>query len=218
MDGVLADTGAIHFESWVKMVSEIGKNCTISFFNETFGQTSTEIVRKIVGSDVDQDTVVNLANLKEKYYREMIKDKLKPLPGVLNLIKELKENKFRLAVGSSGPRENVELLVKSLKIKHYFDCIITAEDVKLGKPNPDVFLTAANRLNVNPKNCIVIEDAPVGIVAAKRAGMKSIAITTTHNRRELIGADLVIKDLSEINIAILYKLLEKTLLHSDDKG
>ncbi len=208
MDGVLADTGPIHFESWVKLAREIGIKFTKEMFEDTFGQQSPFITRKLVGPEVDEVLVEKWANLKESYYREMVKEKLIPLPGVLRIIKDLKSKGFKLAVGSSGPPENVELLLSQLKIKSYFNMIITAADVKDGKPEPDVFLNVAKTLNINPKNCIVIEDAPVGIEAAKRAGMISIALKTTHNKEELFGASIIIKDLSEISITDIINLFE----------
>ncbi len=208
MDGVLADTGHIHYESWIKMATEIGVEFTREIFEETFGQQSPTITRKLVGPEVDEILVENWANLKEKYYREMIREKLVPLPGVIRIIKELKSEGFKLAIGSSGPPENVELLLSQLKIKPFFDVIITAFDVKKGKPDPEAFLNAAKNLNINPKNCIVIEDAPVGLEAAKKAGMISIALTTTHNKAELVGAHLVIKDLTEISILDVKNLFE----------
>ncbi len=208
MDGVLADTGPIHFESWVKMANEIGVEFTREFFEDTFGQQSVIITRKLLGDEVDDKEVVKRANLKEFYYREMVKDKLESLPGAIGLIKTLKDERFKLAVGSSGPPENVELLLNTLKIKKYFDVIITAAEVSRSKPEPDVFLIAAENINVKPENCIVIEDAPVGIEAAKRAGMKSIAITTTHDEKELLIADLIVKDLSFVSIKDIIKLLK----------
>lgn len=207
MDGVLADTGSIHFESWVKMAKEIGLEFTRDMFEETFGQQSPTITRKLVGPEVDNNLVKKWANLKEQYYREMLKNKLIPLPGVIRIIKELKSKGFKLGVGSSGPPENVVLLLTKLKIKAYFDVIITAAEVKKGKPEPDVFLMVANYLKINPKNCLVIEDAPVGIEAAKRAGMRSVALTTTHNKEELIDANLIVSDLSDISINDVMKLL-----------
>jgi len=210
MDGVLADTGPIHFQSWVKMANEdAGVNFTKEFFEESFGQQSIPITRKLVGTNVEQALVEKWANLKEKYYREMVKDKLEPLPGVIELIRDLKKKNIKLAVGSSGPLENVELLLTSLKIKHYFDVVITAEDVKNGKPDPDVFLIAANKLDLKPENCLVIEDAPVGIEAAKRAGMKSIALTTTHKKEELYQADIIVEDLTNIHKDAILKLLKE---------
>ena len=207
MDGVLADTGPVHFESWVKMTSEIGVEFTKEFFEQIFGQQSPEIIKKLMGPNVNEITIEKLANLKEKYYRDMVKDQLKPLPGVIELIKELYNLKFKLAVGSSGPSENVELLLTSLKIKKYFNAVITAAEIKRGKPEPDVFLEAAKRVKVKQSQCVVIEDAPVGIESAKRAGMKCIALTTTHPEKELFNADLIVKDLSEITSKDVKKLL-----------
>ena len=138
----------------------------------------------------------------------MVKDKLTPFPGVIRIINDLKSEGFKLAVGSSGPPENVDLLLTKLKIKDYFDTIITAAEVKKGKPEPDVFIIITNILNISPKNCIVIEDAPVGIEAAKRAGMKSIALTTTHKMEELLGANLILRDLTELSILDIMSLFE----------
>jgi beta-phosphoglucomutase family hydrolase len=212
MDGVLADTGLIHFDSWVILGKKIGIKFTKEFFELTFGQQSLTVTRKLVGPDVDKELIEDWANFKEKKYREMIKDKLKPLPGAIEIVSDLKSKGFKLAVGSSGPSENVDMLLNTLKIKGFFDVVITAAEVEKGKPEPDVFLIAAKALQIDPKNCIVIEDAPVGIEAAKRAGMIPIALTTTHNKEELLGAHLIIKDLTEISIddiMNLFKLKQK---------
>jgi len=209
MDGVLADTGPIHFESWVNLGRKLGIEFTKEFFEQTFGQQSPTITRKLVSPEVDEDLIEEWANIKEKNYRELVRDKLKPLPGVIEILTDLKSKGFKLAIGSSGPPENVDLLLTHLKIKDYFDDIITAVEVKKGKPEPDVFLIAAQNLKINPKNCIVVEDAPVGLEAAKRAGMISIALTTTHKKEELLGAQLIINDLTEItstDILNLFKL------------
>jgi beta-phosphoglucomutase len=186
---------------------------TKEFFEKSFGQQSIPITRMLVGPEVDQVLVEKWADLKEQYYREMVKDKLEPLPGAIELIKSLKKHDFKLAVGSSGPPENVDLLLTRLNIKQFFDVVITAENVKNGKPAPDVFLICAERLNIPPENCIVIEDAPVGIEAAKRAHMSSIALTTTHPKTELHNANLIAKDLSHIDINDIMKLYK---LNSSD--
>lgn len=207
MDGVLADTGPIHLKSWIMIANELGIKITKKFFKETFGQQSIPIMRKLAGPNINQLEIEKFASLKEKYYRDMVKDEIKPLPGVITLIKLLKEKKFKLAIGSSGPPENIDLLLNGLKIKQYFDVIISAKDVKKGKPAPDVFLIAAKRLNIAPKRCLVIEDAPVGLEAAMRAGMKSIALTTTHNKDELSNANFVCPDLSYLNVNHITELL-----------
>ncbi|MFX0043185.1 MAG: HAD family hydrolase [Candidatus Hodarchaeota archaeon] len=207
VDGVLVDTGPFHFESWLKMANEIGKKFTKKFFDITFGQQSVPITRKLVGPKVEQHLVEKWAGLKEQYYREIVRDKLEPLPGVLNLVKDLKNKNFKLAIGSSGPPENVELVIKTLNLTQDFDAIITAAEVKRSKPEPDVFLIAAEKLKLDPKNCIVIEDAPVGIEAAKRAGMPVIALRTTHCNVDLLDADLIVSDLNSVNINDIIQLL-----------
>ena len=208
MDGVLADTGPIHYESWVKLAKQIKVKFSKKFFNITFGRQSISITRELVGPKIKQEVVEKWANLKERYYREMVKDELKPLPGTLVLIKALHARNFKLAVGSSGPPENVDLLLSTLSIKDYFDVIITAAEVKNGKPAPDVFLIAAEKLNIKVDNCLVIEDAPVGITAARKAGMKVIALRTTHCNVELLDADMVVQDLSSVSINDILKLLD----------
>lgn len=208
VDGVLADTGQIHYASWVKMANEIGKVFDKAFFEKTFGQQSVTITRELVGEGLDQKLVEKYAQLKEKYYRKMIRDKIVALPGVIELIKELYLNSFKLAIGSSGPPENVYLLLNVLKIETYFEVIITAAEIQNGKPSPDVFLLAAQKLGVKSRNCLVIEDAPVGIEAAKRANMKCIALTTTHTVEELNNADFIVADLSFLNLRKISDLLE----------
>jgi beta-phosphoglucomutase family hydrolase len=207
MDGVLADTGEIHLKSWQSLAGELDVEFTRQFFEETFGQTSIKILKKLIREDAEAEKLKEWSERKEYYYREMVKDRLEPLPGVKEIIKVLDNNGFKLAVGSSGPRKNVEMLLETLGIKSHFDLIISAEDVENGKPDPEVFLQVANKLDLNTRNCAVIEDAPVGITAARRAGMKTIALTTTHPRKELKDADLIIPDLSVITLDDIFELI-----------
>ncbi|MFO7795932.1 MAG: HAD family hydrolase [Promethearchaeati archaeon] len=208
MDGVLSDTAEAHYESWKMLANKIGAEFDREFFENTFGQQSVPITRKLVGEGLSETKIKEWADLKEKYYRKIVKEKLEPLPGVMSLLNELKEKGFKLAVGSSGPPENVELLLKSLGIKHYFDTILTAANVTESKPAPDVFLKAVENLNLDSENCLVIEDAPVGIEAAKRANMKVIALTSTHPKEELTKADLVLSDLKKLNSKKILNLIK----------
>lgn len=209
MDGVLVDTGPIHFASWKKLAEKLEVKFTKEFFEETFGQRSIPITKKLVGEDIEESRIKKWANLKEKYYREMMQDKIEALPGVISLIKDLKRNDYKLAVGSSGPPKNVDLLLESLNIKQYFDMIVTGADVKKGKPNPEVFEKIQLHFKIDSRSCVVIEDAPVGIEAAKKANMKTIALTTTHQREDLQGADLILKDLSKLSYNDITKLIKK---------
>jgi len=209
VDGVLSDTGPVHCESWKKLADEIGVEFNREFFEETFGQQSVPITRKLVGETPSSRKIKKWADLKEHNYREMVRDKLEPLPGILTLLKDLRQEGFKLAVGSSGPPANVDLLLTSLNIKHFFDIIITAADVSKSKPSPDVFLKAAKKLNITSEHCLVIEDAPVGIEAAKRANMKVIALTTTHTHEELSDADLILPDLRGLTLKRIINLINE---------
>ncbi|MEJ2249966.1 MAG: HAD family phosphatase [Candidatus Lokiarchaeota archaeon] len=208
MDGVLADTSSAHFKSWKMIAKKLGVDFSKQFFSKTFGQRNDSTIRKLVKGNISSDKIEYWGKLKEKYYRDLIKDEIEPLPGVISLIKSLKNHKFKLAVGSSGPKENVDLLLDSLKIKDFFDIIVTAEDVKEGKPNPEVFLTVSKNIQIRPEKCIVIEDAPVGIEASKRAKMKTIALTSTHNKLELKGADLILNSLENLNVENIKNLFQ----------
>ncbi|MBY9005923.1 MAG: HAD family phosphatase [Candidatus Lokiarchaeota archaeon] len=208
VDGVLIDSGPIHYKSWKKLADEIGIPFTKQYFDDSFGKQGIPTLRNIVGKNISEKQLLEWVELKEVYYREMVKNKLIAMPGVITLIKELKENSFKLAVATSGPPENTDLLLKTIYIDQFFDQIITAADIKKGKPAPDIFLMVSKNLNILPKNCLVIEDAPVGIEAAKKAGMKCIALTTTYEVSKLNNADMIIDSLSEINTYDIIELIK----------
>lgn len=207
MDGVISDTGPAHLRSWQKLADEIGVEVTKEFFEKTFGQTSIQILKQLIEEDIEEEKLKEWSERKEQYYRDLVKEELKPLPGVKEIIVALYNNGFKLAVGSSGPRKNIDLLLETLNLKTYFELIVSAEDVRKGKPNPEVFLKVSKEFNIDPRNFVVIEDAPVGITAARRANMNTIALTTTHERKELKEADLIIPDLSFIDIDDIYELI-----------
>jgi beta-phosphoglucomutase-like phosphatase (HAD superfamily) len=123
----------------------------------------------------------------------------------------LAERGFKMAIASSAPRENIELIMDTLDIARYFLVIISEKDVTRGKPEPDGYLLAAKRLGVKPENCLVIEDAIVGVTAARRAGMHCLAVTNSHPRDSLNDADLVVDSLEEISAGDIAKLLDSPL-------
>ncbi len=189
MDGVLVDSYAAHWQSWHFMADELGKGLTEEQFVSTFGRTSREIIAEHWGADSLTPTeIAEFDRRKEALYREIVARDFPAMDGAVELIKELHRAGFRLAIGSSGPPENVALAVERLAAEEYFDVLITGKDVTRGKPDPQVFLVAAQRLGVAPTNCAVIEDAPVGIAAANAAGMTSIALLSTGHTAESVSA------------------------------
>ena len=209
LDGVIVDSSQFHYESWVKLGEEVGFVMTPEFFRKTFGQRNDAIIKKLVPNATDEQ-IAEWGARKEALYREVACGRLVPLPGAMELIRGLKEMGFKLAIASSTPRINIEFAVEQLKMADLFDGFVGAEDVTRGKPDPEVFLKAAQKVGVSPEWCVVFEDAVAGVIAAKRGGMKCVAVTTTNPRAALeeAGADLVVDSLEEINPAQVASLFE----------
>jgi len=199
MDGVIVDTARYHLKAWQEVFRKRGVNFTEADFRRTFGQRNDTIIKTVLGREVSQEEMNAIAKEKEESFRRSIEQKLKPLPGVIELMTSVKERGFQMALASSAPIENIQLVSQTLGISDCFESIISDKDVTEGKPNPQVFLLAAERLGVGPRDCIVIEDAVAGVTAAKRAGMYCLAVTSTHPRQSLMAADLVVDTLEAIS-------------------
>jgi beta-phosphoglucomutase len=149
-----------------------------------------------------------LDDCKEAFFRKLLQQDFPAMDGAAELIHALHQAGFRLAVGSSGPPDNVNLVLDRLQSRACFDGVVTGTDVQRGKPDPQVFLLGAERIGVVPPHCVVIEDAPAGVAAAHAAGMKCIAIASTGRVREsLLAADLVVNSLREVDPARITRLL-----------
>lgn len=207
MDGVIVDTAACHLQAWQRLWAEQGVAFTAEQFRRTFGQRTTEIIRGILGPDVPAEEVCALGERKEAYCRELLRRQLHVLPGVRELLAALEQAGFRQALASSAPRQNVELILEALDVGRYFSAVVSEADVTLGKPNPQIFLLAATRLGVEPRRCLVIEDAVAGVQAAKSAGMRCLAVTTTHPGARLAAADRIVQSLAEVGVADIEVLL-----------
>jgi beta-phosphoglucomutase len=199
VDGVLTDSYIPHFQSWQRMFGEIGVEFTDEQFRATFGRTNRDIFAELYRGEMSQERSRQLGDRKEELYREIIRESFTPLPGAIELIDALHAAGFKLAVGSSGPPENIALTLEKLGRADCFLAAATGADVERGKPDPQVFQIAARRLSVSPERCAVIEDAPQGIEAANRAGMTSIAVLGTTTRGKLAHAKLVVSSLCELS-------------------
>jgi beta-phosphoglucomutase len=211
MDGVLVDTYQAHYESWAALARAQGLDFSEADFARTFGCTSREIIaawgaRK--GRDLSEGEIAALDAEKEAAFRRIIAARVPVMPGAMALLEQLRAAGFRLALGSSAPPENVELVMERMRLGGLMDAVVNGRDVTRGKPDPRVFLLAAERLGVPPGRCVVIEDAPVGIAAALAAGMASVGLASTGRTREsLAAADLVIDRLDELSPDRLRRLI-----------
>lgn len=209
VDGVLVDSYLPHFESWRQLYSELGIPYSEADFGADFGRTSRDILARTLGDTLTDAQVASLDERKESLYREILRRNFPAMEGAVELIDALYDNGFLLAVGSSGPPENVALSLEGLGRSERFAARVTGQDVQRGKPDPQVFQTAASRLGLPPSHCLVVEDAPHGVEAALRAGMRCIAITGTANRAQLGAADLVVDQLREITPAIIRQYIDR---------
>lgn len=196
-DGVLVDSLQFHVDSWLELGRRQGLPITPEFVRETFGRTNPDILRQLLGQELNDEVIRHYGDLKELCYREIACERLELMAGVRDLLDALTDAGARLAIGSSGPRANLELTVTACGLNGRFAAIAALEDVRRGKPDPEVFLVAARKAGVPPSRCVVFEDAPFGIEAAKAAGMVAIGVGTTHPIDQLAahGADQVVPDL-----------------------
>ena len=199
MDGVLVDSAQAHFESWRRLGQEQGIPVTRERFAATFGRQNRDIIPELFG-EVSADRIARLSERKEVLYRISILGQVPAVEGAVELVGALANAGLSLGIGSSGPRTNIDLVLSEMGIAHLFDAIICADDVTKGKPDPQVFTLACKRLEIPPSRCVVVEDAPAGIEAAKAAGTIAVAVLMHHPREAFKGAALVVDRLSELSV------------------
>jgi beta-phosphoglucomutase len=196
MDGTLLDSAEYHWLAWRDILHREGHPITNEQFNASFGQRNDTILRGYFGLDLSDAEVARIGDAKEVCYRDLVRVRgIALLPGVGRWLARLREQGWRQAIASAAPRANIEAISAALGIASLFDALVSSEDVQRGKPDPQVFLLAAERLEVPPARCIVIEDAPAGIAAAHRAGMRAIGVRSTHAD---LRADIVVDTLDQL--------------------
>jgi beta-phosphoglucomutase family hydrolase len=206
MDGVLVDTGDFHYQAWVDTLDLYKIPFSRQQFNETFGMNNWSILVLLLGLQLDQETYTRISNQKEGSFRQVIRGKVKLLPGAMAAMEYLHSRGIRQAIASSAPPENIAALVDELHIRDRFEAVVSAYAMA-GKPAPDVFLAAARAIDAEPHECLVIEDAVLGVKAAKQAGMACLAVTNTHPAKNLRQADRVVASLLDITGADWESLL-----------
>ena len=199
LDGVIIDSADAHRRAWQRLAREEGVTFTDADFWATFGKRNDAILAELWGP-LPAEQVKALADRKEAYFRELIRETAAPLPGAMELMRGLHEAGFRQALASSTPTENIELISEVLGLKQYLTELVSGETVPHGKPAPDIFLKAAKELDVDPSVCLVIEDAVAGVEAAHAAGMRCIAVAGNRDLPGLRKAELMVKSLTEVDV------------------
>ncbi len=207
MDGVLVDTRELHYLAWSQVLAELGISLTWETFREVFGMSNAGILKRLLASDTDPATLLQIAERKEALFRESARGRVRPLPGVRFWLEQLTRQGVAQAIASSGPMENIQMLVNELGIAAHFAAIVSGADLP-SKPNPAVFLAAAEALRMAADRCVVIEDSPAGVEGAKRAGMRCIAVLTTSTESALRAADVIVADLEALEPQALAKMFD----------
>ena len=208
-DGVIIDSSALHEKSWELLAREEKLDLSEDHFKKGFGRKNQYIIPNILKWTNDTDEVERLGDRKEALYRESLSAvELEPLPGVRDLLTELKSSGIPMAVGSSTPRVNLDAVLGILGFEDIFDHLVAGDDVGKGKPDPEVFIKAAERIGCACHHCVVFEDAHYGIEAGLAGGMKVIAVATTHPVEDLGKAHWAVKSLEDVTLRHMTDLVD----------
>jgi beta-phosphoglucomutase len=196
MDGVLLDSGAHHRDAWRALLADLGVEPAPDFWRRTIGRPAEEAVAHLLDRPVDPDEAAALAWRKRAHYTRLAARGMLPVPGAPAFVASLAEAGVPRAVATSASRRDVGTLLARIGVRRFFDVVVTADDVRWGKPDPEVYLRAAAGLGLPPRRCLVFEDSVVGVHAARSAGMRVIGLATAHTEPELVaaGAERAIAD------------------------
>jgi beta-phosphoglucomutase len=195
LDGTLADSEEYHWLSWRDAMRAEGVELTYDRFLASFGQRNDRILGAWLGEAADATRIRRIGDWKEAEYRRLAEARgLTPLAGAREWVERLRRDGWKQAIASSAPRLNVETMLHVLKFDGLIDAMVSADEVKKGKPDPDVFLAAAAAVSVPPSRCVVVEDAPAGVEAGRRAGMKTIGV----NAKSPLAADVYVRSLADL--------------------
>jgi len=209
LDGVIIDSADEHRQAWQRLAREEGIVMTDADFWATFGRRNDDIFAALWG-EMPAERMKALADRKELYFRELIRDNAAPLPGSIELMRGLHDAGFAQALAYSTPSENIQLISEVLGLKRYLSILVSGETVARGKPAPDIFLKAAAELHMDPTVCLVIEDAVAGVEAAHAARMRCIAVAGNRDLPGLRKAELMVKDLTQVDVERVRQLGQRT--------
>lgn len=207
MDGTLLESTEGDYLAWKKIFERYGKQLSYSDYVPILGIRSKDVITRFLGFTNEED-VKRILVEKFNCFVEVTNEKpVQAVPFAGKFLQSAFHSSLKVGLATSSRKEKMHLLLTQLGFKQYFDAIVTGEEVENSKPAPDIFLKAANRLGIAPQDCIVVEDGPIGVSAAKKAGMKCIAITATTPAEKLIEADIIINSYENANLHELCSML-----------
>lgn len=208
MDGVIVDNMPYHKKAWAEFFAKYDPPMILEDFIQHMGKSNEDLMTLLFGAKLTWEQIRSLGEEKEALYREIYAPYVVPLPGFIDFLKELKKNHVKTAVATAAPKVNLDFLLTHIAVRNEFDVLIDDSEVKKGKPNPEIYLKAAVKLDYRAEHCLVFEDSLAGIQAAKNAGMKVIGVATTNLPERMQNTDLVIRDFTEISMDKIAELLD----------
>jgi beta-phosphoglucomutase len=206
LDGTLIDSAGLHWIAWSDTLASEGRSVHPGDFADSFGKRNDEILHALFGAGIAPEWIERVSEAKEQAYRRLLRERgLEALPGAFEWLSRLREAGWKQALASSAPRPNIDAAFHALGLEPYLDAVVSADEVGRGKPDPAIFLEAARRLGLAPGRCVVVEDAPAGLEAARRAGMPSIGVLSSHH--VALEADLVVPSLDALPPTAFDRLL-----------
>ena len=208
LDGTLIDNNDYHILAWQEFYRRRGWTLSIEDYITNFnGRTMPDVVKHVFSDPhMCKEDIERYTDEKESLYRQLYAPYIQPVEGLLSFLELLHRNQIPMVIATSGIQVNIDFMFTHIPIKHYFKKVIKGSDITYGKPHPEMYLLAAKELALAPGRCIAFEDATVGIQSARGAGMKTVALTTTHTAAELKDADRVVKDFVGIDMEWLKRL------------
>ncbi len=207
MDGVIAHTNPFHQEAIRRFCEKYGFHLSEEEMKQRiYGRTNKDWITALFGS-LSAEDLQRLADEKEALFRDLYSAHVQPVSGLLQFMQELERHQITCALTTSAPPANVDFLMAHIPIKPYFSITLDERAVTQGKPHPEIYLKAAQTLQLPNTRCVVIEDSLSGIAAARAAGSPVVGITTTHAADELAHADYIIRDFCDLSVDVLRRLV-----------
>jgi beta-phosphoglucomutase len=206
LDGVIVDNMKYHRAAWEKFLLKYAPGIEIDAFSRHFGKRNEVLLKMVFKRSLLPEEVKKYGDEKEFLYRELYAEDIETVSGLIGFLKVLRKDQIKIAVASAAPPENVDFVLDKTGIREFFNVILSADDVKRGKPDPEIYLKTAHKLACSPRSCLVFEDSIPGIQAAKNAGMKVAALTTTYPPAEFKDADLIINDFTGIEMDMVHRI------------
>ncbi len=193
MNGTMIDDMQYHIQAWHRILNELGAGISMERMKEECYGKNDELLERIFPGRFSPEEKNKMSLEKEKQYQDSFRPHLKLLDGLEEVLAKAKKDDIKMAIGSAAIMFNIDFVVDELHIREYFDALISADEVRVSKPDPETFLVCAEKIGVAPENCLVFEDSPKGVQAAERAGMDCAVITSLHEQEDFDGIGNIVR-------------------------